>query len=52
MGCLHTSIGGGLILESHGHITSSGIDLVEVWALWQKIIAPKARISSEHAMKP
>jgi len=35
-----------------GHSTSNDIDLVEIWALFQKIAAPKAMPTSKYAMKP
>jgi hypothetical protein len=38
--------------KSHGHSASNGIDLVEIWALCQKITAPEARSPSKYAMKP
>jgi hypothetical protein len=38
--------------KSHGHSASNGIDLVEFWALCQKITSPEARSPSKYAMQP
>jgi len=38
--------------NSHDHFASNGIDLAEIWVVYQKITAPKARLLSKYAMNP
>ena len=38
-------------MKSHNHSAYNGANLAKLWALYQKIIAPKARIPLNQAIK-
>jgi hypothetical protein len=38
--------------KSPGHFASNGIDLAEIWALYQNMTTLEARTLSKYAMRP